>query len=174
MAVEVLQAIVILGALVLPDGTASPTLERRVEYGVTVWQENQTAKLIMTGGKTSTASLSEAQTMAYLAQGLGVPETALILEEKARNTIENAALTAPILAELGAENIAVVTDFYHMPRALYVFGRQGIAIKPYPVWPDTWGVDQLSAMGREIFALLWTVARVEYAKFAATQDQAVR
>ena len=58
---------------------------------------------------------------------LGVPADAIILESKSRNTHENAAFTAPILAAHGWHTVLLVTSADHMPRAMAIFRKTGIA-----------------------------------------------
>jgi uncharacterized SAM-binding protein YcdF (DUF218 family) len=58
---------------------------------------------------------------------LGVPADAVVLESKSRNTHENAAFTAPILAARGWRTVLLVTSADHMPRAMAIFRKTGIA-----------------------------------------------
>ena len=71
--------------------------------------------------------------MRTLALDLGVPAERIELEERSRNTFENALYTAVILRRRGWRRVAVVTDAFHMPRALYVFRRLGLDAVGEPV-----------------------------------------
>lgn len=53
----------------------------------------------------------------------GVPESVLRHETQATSTIENAELSQPILDQLKAQKIVLVTNWFHVPRSLAVFDR---------------------------------------------------
>jgi uncharacterized SAM-binding protein YcdF (DUF218 family) len=61
---------------------------------------------------------------------LGVPSSAVVIETNSRNTHENAVFTKPILAAHGWKSALLVTSAMHMPRALGVFAKVGIAVTP--------------------------------------------
>lgn len=56
-----------------------------------------------------------------LARARGLADPPLILEAKARNTRQNARYTRDILVARGVRRAVVVTDLFHLPRALWVF-----------------------------------------------------
>lgn len=64
----------------------------------------------------------------------GVPESAIIIENNSRNTLENAAFTKSKLAALPTIKppFLLVTSAYHMPRAEMIFSRYGLQTIPYP------------------------------------------
>ena len=61
---------------------------------------------------------------------LGVPDDAVWVETRSRNTRENAVNTVPILAEHNWDSVLLVTSGAHMPRAVATFARAGIAVIP--------------------------------------------
>ena len=65
--------------------------------------------------------------MRALALEHGVPEARIIIEDKATRTLENALYTARIMADRGWDRALVVSDPFHLPRALFLFRRLGIA-----------------------------------------------
>lgn len=119
-------AAVVLGASVLADGSASPALERRLAHGVALLQAGRVANLLLSGGSVS-HERAEARVMRDLALAAGVAEARLVTEEQSRNTLDNARYSAPLLAERDWRRVLLVTDLWHMPRALYTFRRFGIA-----------------------------------------------
>lgn len=112
-------AIVVAGCRVRPDGTASPALKRRTELAVELWREGRAPKIVLTGGVGKNPP-SEARAAAAYAKGLGVPDDALVLEEKSTSTDENARYAADLI---GRQRVLVVTDAYHVFRAERVFRR---------------------------------------------------
>lgn len=98
---------------------------------------------------------------------LGVPGEAMVLEDRSRNTSQNAEYSAEILAEQGIRRILLVTSAHHMPRAKRLFEAQGLKVVPVatdhevlsrPVWrrllPDTIALDESSRAIKEIVAHL--------------------
>ena len=63
----------------------------------------------------------------------GVPASAIHPERKSRNTWENIRFAIPILEEESVTEISIVTDAYHMPRALMVARRCGLSASGDPV-----------------------------------------
>jgi uncharacterized SAM-binding protein YcdF (DUF218 family) len=113
-------AIVVAGCRVDPDGTPSLALKRRTRRAVALWKEGVAPRIVFTGG-IGTWPPSEASAAASWAESLGVPRSALVLEERSTSTEENARFAAELL---GADaRIVVVTDSYHVFRAERVFGR---------------------------------------------------
>ena len=112
-------AIVVLGCRVRPDGTASPALARRAALGAELWRRGLAPRLVLTGG-VGTHPPSEAEAAARVARALGVPDDAMILEDRSTSTEENAREAA---RRIDAERVLVVTDAYHVVRAERVFRR---------------------------------------------------
>lgn len=114
----------------------------------------------MSGGPVSHPT-PEAWAMRDLALSLGLAAARVEIEDRARNTIENALHTRPILAARGWRRVLVVTDAYHLPRALYVFRRLGVMAEGAGARPSRRRAEWVLAWLREVAALPWTVARVE-------------
>ena len=53
----------------------------------------------------------------------GMPAEKIQHEVSAESTIENAEFTNSILDELNAKRVVIVTNWFHVPRALAVFGK---------------------------------------------------
>jgi uncharacterized SAM-binding protein YcdF (DUF218 family) len=64
----------------------------------------------------------EADAISLFLHDLGVPASAIRLDRQSRNTRENAAMVRPILRQLGAKRVLLVTSAQHMPRAMRTFG----------------------------------------------------
>lgn len=58
---------------------------------------------------------------------------ARFVENRSRNTAENAVYSAAALTEAGITRIVLVTSMHHMPRAMDAFARQEIEVTPAPV-----------------------------------------
>lgn len=73
---------------------------------------------------------SEAELAASILVELGVPQDAMVLETKSRNTRENAVNTAEIFGARGWRTGLLVTSAAHMPRALATFRKVGMQVTP--------------------------------------------
>jgi uncharacterized SAM-binding protein YcdF (DUF218 family) len=76
---------------------------------------------------------AEATGVRRLWRSLGVPEDQLIIEDKSRNTRENATFTRKLLNPQSNQTWFLVTSAYHMPRSVGIFRKVGFNIIPYPV-----------------------------------------
>lgn len=125
-------AIVVLGVALFPDGSPTPALVRRVHHGIRLFREGRAARLLMVGGygrAVPPPHASEARAMRDLALAAGVPGACIVLEEISSRTLENAVLTKRLMQENGWRTALLVTDAFHMRRALYTFRRFEIAVE---------------------------------------------
>ncbi|MEM1340673.1 MAG: YdcF family protein [Pseudomonadota bacterium] len=67
---------------------------------------------------------SAAAAMARIAMEDGVPEAAVILEEEAKSTLQNAVYALALLPA-GTERLVIVTDAFHIPRSWLIFRAFG-------------------------------------------------
>ncbi len=99
------------------------------------------ARLVFTGG--SGDILGEGPAEAISARdfwlSMGVPDERIILEDKSRNTFENAAFTRDLVHPKQGEIWLLVTSAWHMPRSVGIFRHIGFAVIPYPVAYRTFG-----------------------------------
>lgn len=126
--VHTAQAIVVLGARVLPGGEPGSALRARVERAVALFHEGLAPLLVLSGG-VGAHPPSEAQVMREVATALGVPEEACVLEERSRSTRENARYTSELLRARGITDVVVVSDAYHLFRARRSFRLEGFEVR---------------------------------------------
>lgn len=115
----------VLGAQVNPDGTPSASLRRRALHASRLWHAGLAGPLILSGGAV-TGPVSEAEVMAYLCRETGVPQVALILDTRARSTRENIDNALDVLRRMGSRRVLIVTDGWHMPRAMLAARQRGL------------------------------------------------
>ncbi len=154
---DTLPAAVVLGAAIRPDGSPSPAMLRRLAHGAALWRAGRVGHLILSGGLVRHPP-AEARVMQALALAAGVGEDCLILEERSRNTAENARFCAPLCQERGWRQLLLVTDGWHMRRALYCFRRVGLSpvAAPAPAEGQGW-----LPLLREACALPLTMVKLE-------------
>ncbi|WP_224244691.1 YdcF family protein [Hyalangium gracile] len=149
-------AVVVLGARVLPGGVPSGALYSRVEKAVELYREGIAPRLVFSGG-VGDHPPSEAQVMRSLAVELGVPAEACILEEQSHSTEQNTRFSAGLLRSLGARRVVVVSDPYHLLRARQYFRLQGFEVATSPALlteRNLHALDRFYWTVREAFALL--------------------
>jgi len=147
------QAIVMLGARVLPSGHAAPALQYRAEKAAELYRAGRAPLIIFSGGS-SRGLPSEASIARALAIAAGVPATACVIEENSHSTHQNAVLTLPLLKERGIDEVILVTDGYHLLRARAQFERLGIKTQPVASGRRLGTTDWLVQTVREALALL--------------------
>jgi uncharacterized SAM-binding protein YcdF (DUF218 family) len=97
------------------------------------------AKIAFSGGDPSLIyhSGTEAEGAAAQLRQMGVPAGRLILEDKARDTYENAAFLKAEIEKQGllgpSSRWVLITSGYHMPRAMGAFRQTGFNVEPWPV-----------------------------------------
>jgi uncharacterized SAM-binding protein YcdF (DUF218 family) len=148
---------VVLGSQVLAGGRPSRTLEARVRRGARLYAEGKAGLLIPTGG-IGEHPPSEAEVMARILREEGVPEDAVLLEDRALNTWDSARLVARMADKLGVKSVVVVTDPLHCVRTVAAFERAGLiawAEPAYgsPMWRGRW--PRRGQLAREVGALVW-------------------
>jgi uncharacterized SAM-binding protein YcdF (DUF218 family) len=128
-------AIVVLGAAQY-DGRPSAIYEARLEHAVQLWRDEVAPLLVFTGGKEEGDRFTEGGSGARWATERGVPETAVVAEERSRTTYQNLAGAKRALERRnpggGRHRIVVVSDPFHMFRAVKQAADLGMDAYPSP------------------------------------------
>jgi uncharacterized SAM-binding protein YcdF (DUF218 family) len=151
------QAIVILGSRVLANGQPGPALARRTQHAVALYQQGLAPLVVCTGGLGGNRP-TEAEAACGLAAALGVPRGALLLEDQARSTEENALYTAVLGRAHGFDTVIIVTDGYHQYRAGLLFRQAALVGYGSPAQATTGPMPMLERYARgtrELAALAW-------------------
>ncbi|MDA8099579.1 MAG: YdcF family protein [Nitrospiraceae bacterium] len=80
-------------------------------------------------GEITPGAVSEAAASTRLAEDLGIQPDRILIEDRSRNTLENAGETRRILK---GTTIILVTSAFHMKRAVALFQREGFTVIPAP------------------------------------------
>ncbi len=130
------QAIVVLGGDVrsgngsdIPDALGPLSLERVVLAAAAYRRLH--LPVAVSGGRVGNAHTSEGALMkAALEADFAVPVA--WNEDRSRTTWENALYTARLLQPAKLTTVVLVTQAWHLPRALWAFERAGIQALPWP------------------------------------------
>ena len=108
--------------------------ERLTEFAVLA-RRYPRAKLIFTGGSGSLLhpEAKEADVLEPMIGVLGLDPRRIVLENRSRNTHENAVFTRRLADPQPGETWVLVTTASHMPRAVGCFRKAGWRVVPYPV-----------------------------------------
>jgi uncharacterized SAM-binding protein YcdF (DUF218 family) len=133
--------IIVLGGAINPDLTAvrgaaeiNSSAERMTTAAVLA-RRFPDAKIVLSGGNANPFHplSTEAEVGRQLLEGLGVAAGRIVMEDRSRNTYENAIFTRETVHPKAGEQWLLVTSAYHMPRAMGVFRAAGFAVEAYPV-----------------------------------------
>ena len=83
----------------------------------------------------------DADTAVRFFAAFGIPRERLIVENKSRNTAENAEFSKELAAPKPGENWLLVTSAFHMPRSVGLFRKVGFPVIPWPVDYRTSGTE---------------------------------
>lgn len=101
-------------------------------------QKRLNVPIIVTGGVVFKGKAAEAPIVKRFLVDLGVPSERVIIEDKARDTIENAKYSKEICEKDGYKNPILVTSAYHMKRAVLSFKKVDMDVLPFPAGFRTW------------------------------------
>jgi SanA protein len=113
---------VVFGAGLYRDGSPSLVLRDRVSTAVELYKAGKVEKLLMSGDN-STLSYNEPGAMKKYALQLGVPEDAIVLDYAGRRTYDTCYRAKAIF---GITDATLVTQDYHLPRALFICRNLGL------------------------------------------------
>lgn len=119
--------ILVLGCLVRPDGTPSGMLEDRLTTGVELWETGVSDTLLMSGDH-GTKEYDEVNSMRDFAVEKGVPVERVFMDHAGFCTYDSIYRLKEVFK---AKKVVIVTQEYHLYRALYIANALGI---------EAWGV----------------------------------
>lgn len=116
-----IDCIIVLGAGIWGD-KPSPMLEDRLLKAIDLYQNNVSSKIIMSGDH-GRQDYDEVNTMKSFAIEKGVPSESIFMDHAGFSSYESIYRAKEIF---GAKKIVIVTQKYHLYRALYIANQLGI------------------------------------------------
>lgn len=147
---------IIFGAGLRRDGTPTAVLRDRVQTGVDLYFSGKVERLLMSGDNQS-AYYNEPEAMRQYAISLGVPDEAIVKDAAGTRTY-NTCYRAK--AVFGLESALLVTQKFHLPRALFLCNALGVRAS---------GVEANNLNYRRSSLLFWNI-REQFATFTAFMD----
>ena len=150
---------IVFGAAVYADGRLSAMLRDRVETAIQLYEAGRVDRLLMSGDNSSDDYNEPARMIAY-AQARGVPPEALQPDYGGRRTYDTCYRARHIF---GVESAVLVTQAFHLPRALFTCGELGIAavgvaadMRPYhPFSVARVENREIAALVRALWDVIW-------------------
>lgn len=124
------EAVIVLGAYVFPDGTPSTMLRDRLDTGIELYKSGKAPKLVLTGDH-GHKTYDEVNAMREYAQSKGVAREDIFMDHAGFNTYDSMYRARDVFL---IRKMIVVTQEYHLKRALYI--SRNLGIETYGVCAD--------------------------------------
>jgi len=138
------RAAIVFGAGLQRDGSATPILRDRVAAAAELYFSGKVERLLMSGDNRF-LYYNEPGAMRAYALSLGVPAEAIVLDYAGRRTYDTCYRAKAIF---GLTEAILVTQSFHLPRALYTCNQLGL---------DSIGVDADRQPYRKVSMLYWNL-----------------
>lgn len=125
-----IDCILVLGCGVWDDGTPTDMLADRIKVGIRTYETGVSDRLLMSGDH-SRKDYDEVNTMKAIAVENGIPADNVFCDHAGFSTYESMYRASDIF---GADKIVIVTQSYHLPRAIY--DAQKLGIEAYGISAD--------------------------------------
>jgi uncharacterized SAM-binding protein YcdF (DUF218 family) len=143
----------------------------RVLHTLQLYKQGKIRHIIISGGNGSLREkvTTEAASLRQILLQAGVPDSAILLEDKSRNTYENAQFTSQLLSKhTDFKKLLLVTSAFHMRRSKACFTKAGVMVNIYPAdfytHDRTWDLDKL-LLPQEVVLHHWQKLLHEMAGF---------
>jgi uncharacterized SAM-binding protein YcdF (DUF218 family) len=118
-------AIVVMGAAQY-DGRPSPQLAARLDHVVELWNRGLSEVVVVTGGKQPGDRFTEAEASSRYLTERGVPESAILQEDRGRNSYRSLEAAAAMLAARDLDTVLLVSDPFHSLRIRMIAEELGL------------------------------------------------
>ena len=115
------ETVIILGASVHSDGKLSPILKDRVDTAIKLYRSNKVKNFHVTGDH-RTEDYNEIAAMVSYLRERGIPRNQITSDHAGLDTYDSMYRAGKLF---NIENATVVTQKFHLPRALYISGQLG-------------------------------------------------
>jgi uncharacterized SAM-binding protein YcdF (DUF218 family) len=119
--------LIVLGGDLTTTEILGVTSYWRSVYAAFCWREGHYQTLVLSGNNL-------AGPMRDFVAAYGIPREAIMVENRSRDTHENALFTAELLRNDSRQKVLLTSD-YHMFRAYHAFRKAGLDVSPLP-FPD--------------------------------------
>jgi SanA protein len=121
-------AVLVLGALVYSNGNLSTILQDRAEVALKIYQSGK-VKNILASGDNGRVEYNEVKALKNFFLKSGVPESDIFLDHAGFDTYDSIFRAKEIFQ---AQSIIIVTQKFHLPRAVWIARRLGVEAIGFP------------------------------------------
>ena len=145
----------VFGAYVYPNGTPCPAVEDRLVTALELYQSGKVQKLLLSGDH-GQDDYDEVNGMRVYLEAHGVPKADLFLDHAGFDTYNSVVRARDVF---GARELVLVTQEFHLPRALYI--AQSLGLQAQGVVADKRILAEIDSLQvREVGARLKAFAEV--------------
>ncbi len=126
---------IILGCQVFPDGTPSTMLRHRLETGAELYFDGKVKKIIVSGDH-GADHYDESNNMKNYLIDMGIPSEDIFMDHAGFSTYDSMKRAKEVF---GVESAIIVTQKYHLYRAMYVGKMNGIEVCGVSASLDSYG-----------------------------------
>lgn len=125
--------VILLGGGITKERTLARNLQERVRFAAEYLEKHPTAVCVVTGGKGKFIPCPETDVLVPALMECGIPGERILVEQNAKDTIQNFQLSAKLLAEYSGRSveevisspITVITSDFHLARGERLARRMG-------------------------------------------------
>ena len=169
---EDVDCIIVLGCYVRPDGTPSNMLYDRLSVGTELYLDGAAPKLLMSGDH-GREEYDEVNTMKDFATALEIPSEDVFMDHAGFSTYDSMYRARDIF---GCKKVIIVTQEYHLYRALYV--AEELGLEAYGVSADlrtyagqwTRDIREVAARTKDFFMAAFDADRKRYSDIRRRQS----
>jgi uncharacterized SAM-binding protein YcdF (DUF218 family) len=139
------------------NGVPSAVLEARLDTTFRVWQDGVAPWIVVTGGKMPGDNFTEAESSRDYLMELGVPESAILMEDEGRNSADSLAGVVRIAKRHDIESVLIVSDGFHLFRSKMIADDLGLSAVGVPADDspiEPWSSTELDYVLREVAAVI--------------------
>ena len=149
--IQAMPVVMVPGAGLLRDGTPSSPLRDRLDAAAQLYRDGKVQKILLTGDNRFVNYNEPGAMRNYLIQA-GIPEEDLVLDYAGRRTYDSCYRAKAIF---GLDEIIIVTQPYHLPRAVFLCDKLGLETQGLPIEQSEYIRSRFLFWNfREIFATL--------------------
>ena len=169
-------AILVLGRRLEGDALTA-VFEARLAQAEDLWRAGLARRIFVAGGTTGTATRSEAEAGLTWLLARGVPEVAILLEDRSQHTLENLFNVRIEMRAQGWTTLLMVSDPLHLARAKATARGLDLAVRCCPASaapPKPGSLGWWARAATEGFLLHWYYTGMLYSRLLGSREQLKR
>lgn len=148
---------IVPGNTVYRDGSPSSRLAARLDRAIQCYEQQQCGLIFVSGGVDASGTDEAVAMRAYLIHR-GIPANKIGVDSAGRDTWSTARNASIFMRDHGLSSAVVVTQYFHIPRAMLALGRFGVR-DVSGAYPRFWEGRDIYSLVREVPAFAWYCVR---------------